>query len=76
VIALTMVAFFLGGGLDRDTLRQHGREITAISFAIVLGTLGIVGIGLTALGLPFGLALLLASIATATVPAATSDVIK
>jgi NhaP-type Na+/H+ or K+/H+ antiporter len=41
-----------------------------------LGTLGIVGIALTALGLPFGLALLLASIATATAPAATSDVIK
>jgi Kef-type K+ transport system membrane component KefB len=43
--------------------------------AIVVGTLGIVSIGLTALGLPLGLALLLAAIATATAPAATSDVI-
>jgi Kef-type K+ transport system membrane component KefB len=76
VIALTMVAFLLGGGLHRETLRQHGRAIIAISLAIVLGTLGIVSIGLTALGLPFGLALLLAAIATATAPAATSDVIK
>ena len=76
VIALTMVAFLLGGGLHRDTLRQHGRAIIAISLSIVLGTLGIVSIGLTALGLPFGLALLLAAIATATAPAATSDVIK
>ena len=76
VIALTMVAFLLGGGLHRDTLRQHGRAIMAISLAIVLGTLGIVSVGLTLLGLPFGLALVLASIATATAPAATSDVIK
>lgn len=75
VIALTMVAFLLGGGLHRDTLRQHGRAIIAISLAIVLGTLCIVSIGLTALGLPFGLALVLAAIATATAPAATSDVI-
>jgi len=76
VIALTMVAFLLGSGLHRDTLRQHGRAIMAISLAIVIGTLGIVSAGLTAMGLPFGLALVLASIATATAPAATSDVIK
>ena len=76
VIALTMVAFLLGGGLHRDTLRQHGRAIMAISLAIVLGTLGLVSVGLTAMGLPLGLALVLASIATATAPAATSDVIK
>ncbi len=75
VIALTMVAFLLGGGLHRDTLRQHGRAIMAISVAIVLGTLAIVSVGLTAMGLPFGLALLMAAIATATAPAATSDVI-
>ncbi len=75
VIALTMVAFLLGSALHRDALRQHGRAIIAISLAIVLGTLGIVSLGLAVLGLPFGLALLLASIATATAPAATSDVI-
>lgn len=75
VIALTMVAFLLGSALHRDALRQHGRAIIAISLAIVLGTVAIVSLGLTALGLPFGLALLLAAIATATAPAATSDVI-
>jgi Kef-type K+ transport system membrane component KefB len=75
VIALTMVAFLLGSGLHRDTLRQHGRAIMAISLAIVIGTLGIVSAGLTAMGLPVGLALLLASIATATAPAAPRDVI-
>ena len=76
VIALTMVAFLLGGALHRDTLRQHGRAILAISLAVVLGTLAIVSAGLAAMGLPFGLALLLAAIATATAPAATNDVIS
>ncbi|MGJ8623074.1 MAG: cation:proton antiporter [Yoonia sp.] len=76
VVALTMVAFLLGGGLHRDTLRQHGQAIIVISLSIVLATLGIVSLGLTALGLPFGLALVLAAIASATAPAATSDVIK
>ncbi len=75
VIALTMVAFLLGGALHRDTLRQHGRAIMTISLAIVLGTLAVVTIGMTALGMPLGLALLLAAIATATAPAATNDVI-
>ncbi len=75
VVALTMVAFLLGGAMHRDTLRQHGRAIMFISLAIVLATLIIVTAGLAALGLPLGLALLLAAIATATAPAATTDVI-
>lgn len=75
VIALTMVAFLLGGAMHRDTLRQHGRAIISISLAIVLATLAVVAAGLAALGLPLGLALLLAAIATATAPAATNDVI-
>ena len=75
VIALTMVAFLLGGGMHRDTLLQHGRAIVVISLTIVLATLSIVTIGFVAIGLPLGLALLLAAIATATAPAATNDVI-
>lgn len=75
VIALTMVAFLLGGALHRDNLREHGRAIMTISLAIVVGTLAIVSIGLTAIGLPLGLALLLGAIAAATDPAATNDVI-
>lgn len=75
VIALTMVAFLLGGALHRDTLRAHGRAIMAISLAIVAGTLVVVSVGLTAMGMPFGLAMILAAIATATAPAATNDVI-
>lgn len=75
VIALTMVAFLLGGALHRDALRRHGAAILAISLCIVAGTLAIVTAGLVLVGLPFGLALLLAAIATATAPAATNDVI-
>lgn len=75
VIALTMVAFLLGGAMHRDTLRAHGRKIIVISLMIVLVTLVIVTAGLALLGLSLGLALVLAAIAAATAPAATNDVI-
>lgn len=74
--ALTMVAFLLGGALHRDDLRRHGAAIFAISLAIVLATLAVVTGGLFLAGLPLGLAMVLAAIATATAPAATTDVIK
>jgi len=76
VIALTMVAFLLGGALKAATLRAQGATILLISVAIVLATLLIVTVGLSLVGLPIGLAMLLASIATATAPAATNDVIR
>lgn len=75
VIALTMVAFLLGGALHRDDLRQHGSAIILISLVIVAGTLIVLSAGLVMLGLPLGLALVMAAIATATAPAATNDVI-
>ena len=76
VVALTMVAFLLGGELTRDNLSRHGRAISAISLCIVVGTTGIVWAGLSLLGLDPALALLLGAIATATDPAAISDVIR
>ena len=76
IVALTMVAFLLGGSLTRENLVRHGRAILAISISIVIATVLIVSVGLTAIGLPFGLALVLAAIATATAPAAMTDVIK
>ncbi len=76
VMALTMVAFLLGGSLTRKTLREHGREIMAISLTIVLGTLGLVAAGLWAIGVDPALALILGAIATATAPAATQDVLR
>lgn len=75
IVALTMVAFLLGGSLTRKNLANHGLAIFTISLAIVFATLAIVTIGLSRLGLDPGLALLLASIATATAPAAMTDVI-
>lgn len=74
-IALTMVAFLLGGELTRENLTQHGRAIFAISLSVVAGTTVIVGGGLALMGLDPGLALLLGAIATATAPAAIADVI-
>ncbi|GHF07513.1 hypothetical protein GCM10016455_30690 [Aliiroseovarius zhejiangensis] len=76
VVALTMVAFLLGGELTRDNLARHGRAISAISLSIVLGTTAIVWGGLTLFGVSPELALLLGAIATATDPAAISDVIR
>jgi Kef-type K+ transport system membrane component KefB len=75
VVALTMVAFLLGGELTRENLARHGRAIFAISLSIVAGTTVIVFGGLTLMGLDPGLALLLGAIATATAPAAMVDVI-
>jgi Kef-type K+ transport system membrane component KefB len=76
VAALTLVAFLLGGSLQPKTLRTHGLAILTISIAIVSLTLGIVTVGLWLLGVELALALILASIATATAPAATLDVLK
>lgn len=76
VVALTMVAFLLGGGLTAENMARHGRAILAISLSIVTGTTLIVWGGLTFMGLDPGLALLLGAIATATAPAAIADVIR
>lgn len=76
IVALTMVAFLLGGSLTRKSLASHGPAIFAISLSIVLATLIIVTVGLSFLGLASGLAALLAAIATATAPAAMTDVIR
>ncbi|WP_171103498.1 cation:proton antiporter [Ruegeria sp. HKCCD7255] len=76
IVALTMVAFLLGGSLTRQNLVRHGRAILAISISILVVTIIIVTGGLTVIGLPPGLALVLAAIATATAPAAMTDVIQ
>jgi Kef-type K+ transport system membrane component KefB len=74
-IALTMVAFLLGGELTRENLARHGRAIFSISLCVVAGTTALVWGGLTLLGVDSGLALLLGAIATATAPAAIADVV-
>lgn len=74
--ALTMIAFLLGGALSRAEMCRHGRQILAISIAVVTTTVIVVSVGLTLLGASPVLALLLAGIATATAPVATQDVIR
>lgn len=76
ISALTMVAFLLGGELERDTLARHGRPILVISIAVVIATWGVVAAGLMAFGVSPAVAVLLGAIATATDPAATLDVIR
>ena len=75
IVALTMVAFLLGGSLTRKNLTNHGLAIFTISLAVAFTTLIVVALGLTFVGVAPGLALLLAAIATATAPAAMADVI-
>ncbi|MBT3141248.1 cation:proton antiporter [Phaeobacter gallaeciensis] len=76
IIALTMVSFLLGGSISHGNLMRHGRAILAISLAIVAFTILLVTAGLTAVGMDPGLALLLGAVATATAPAAMTDVIR
>lgn len=75
-IALTMVAFLLGGTLSIQKLQKHGKGILLISAFAVFTTAFLVGGGLMLIGLSSALALLLAGIATATDPAATRDVVR
>lgn len=74
-IALTMVAFLLGSALSGKVVAQRGDAILSISLSVVLATLVIVPLGLVAIGVDPGLALILGAIAGATDPAAVTDVI-
>ena len=75
-IALTMVAFLLGGSLERRTLATHGNEILSISICVVLVSVGLVAVVLLLAGMHIIPALALAGISAATAPAAMHDVIK
>lgn len=75
-LALTMIAFLLGGSLERKTLRAHGREILVMSLTVIGFSVLFVGGGLWFAGMPLASALLLGAISSATAPAATMDVIR
>lgn len=75
-MALTMVAFLLGGSLERSALKAHGREILAISLSVVAISALLVGTTLILIGTPVVVALALAGISAATAPAATRDVVR
>lgn len=74
-LALTMIAFLLGGELSRGALAAHGRAILAVSLTVTVISLMVIGLGLWALGAAPALALLLAGVGLATDPAATRDTI-
>lgn len=74
--ALTMVAFLLGGTLNRRTLSVYGREIMVISITMAFISVLVVSFGLILAGVPVALAAILGGISAATDPAATHDVIR
>ncbi|MEX5727536.1 Kef-type K+ transport system membrane component KefB [Rhodovulum iodosum] len=75
-LALTMVAFLLGGELSRKALRARSGAILAVSLAVAGLSLAIIAGGLWLAGMPVALALLLGGIGLATDPAATHDVVR
>lgn len=74
--ALTMVAFLLGGSLERTALAAHGREIMVTSLSVVLISAIGVAVALLAIGKSVQVALVMAGISAATAPAATRDVVR
>ena len=74
-MALIMIGFLLGEKFTLSSLREHGKLVLWLSMAEVVVTALVVLVGLLLIGLPMDIALLLAGIATATDPAATTDVV-
>lgn len=74
-IALTMLGFLIGGAMTTQLFREQGKQIRVLSLGIAAGTFAVVLSGILALGESLLLAFLLAAIATATDPAATTDVV-
>jgi len=74
-IALIMIGFLLGEKLTLSSLRKHGKLVLWLSIAEVVGTALVVLVGLLFIGVQIDIALILAGIATATAPAATTDVV-
>jgi Kef-type K+ transport system membrane component KefB len=74
-MALIMIGFLLGEKFTLSSLREHGKLVLWFSVAEVVVTALVVLVGLLLIGLQMGIALLLAGIATATDPAATTDVV-
>ena len=75
-MALIMIGFLLGEKLTLSSLREHGKFVLWLSIAEVVGTALVVLVGLLLIGLRMDIALLLAGIAAATDPAATTDVVR
>ena len=75
-MALGMIAFLLGGRLTRRRMRSIGELVLWVSMVQVMVTMAAVTLGLWLLGMDLSVALVFGAVATATDPAATSDVIQ
>ena len=75
-VALTMVGFLLGGHLTGRNLKRHGADILALSFVVIAFTAALVFAAAWFFSDDLGLSLLLGALATATAPAATTDVVR
>lgn len=75
-IALGMVSFLIGGTLTHKQMKFYGTKIIVISLSIVVWTFVTILLGISFTGHSMTLCLFLATIALATAPAATSDVIQ
>ena len=74
-MALLMIGFLLGGQLTWPSLRAMGRRLLWISLSATLASVLLVTLALSVFGLPAEIAVLLACIAAATAPAATTDTV-
>jgi len=74
-VSLGMVGFLIGGSLITNQLKKLGYKIIIISLSIVIATVILMSTSLFFLTQSLNLSLLLATIAIATAPAATTDVI-
>ena len=75
-IALLMIGFILGCKLSLQSLRSFGRQVFYISVFEVLGVTGLILVGLSLLGVPIEVTLVLAGIAPASAPAAVTNVVE
>jgi Kef-type K+ transport system membrane component KefB len=74
-MTLIMIGFLLGGKLTYDKLHSRGNQLLWISVCAALGASIVVFLGLLAIGIPLVIAVIVGCIASATDPAATTDVI-
>lgn len=75
-MALVMVGFLLGERFTVSALREYGKLVLWLSISEVMATAAAVLAGLLLMGVELDIALLLAGIAPATDPAATTDVVN
>ncbi|MEZ5750955.1 MAG: cation:proton antiporter [Paracoccaceae bacterium] len=75
-VALSLVAFLMGGSLEKRRLQSYGREIVIVSISVVVVSLVVIAVPLMLVGVPPELALVLGALACATDPAATRETLS